>query len=111
MAYGPLMDAFRGRKWVLTPHCVEVQDDAAKANLLEVPGGWVVPVTSAPEQQSVTVHICGVDGITDKLKTDALHPGVTDPQPVSARLEGDALELQVPLNRGCAMVRLQKANP
>ena len=106
--YGPLLDAMRGKKWVLTPHCIAVQDDKAKANLFEVLDGWVAPVTFAPGEKSVTLLIRHVEGITDKLTVDALHPGVTEPQPVSVHFDGESLQLQVPLHRGCAMVRLQK---
>ncbi|MFA5817296.1 MAG: alpha-L-fucosidase [Bacteroidales bacterium] len=41
-----LMAAMRGKKWVLEPHCLDVDNGAAKANLFEVPGGYVIPVAS-----------------------------------------------------------------
>jgi hypothetical protein len=110
MDYGPLLDAMRGKKWVLTPHCIEVVAGAAKANLFQVPGGWVIPVGFADGSKSVKILIRNVPGISTKLKMDALHPGVEKPQPVSAKLNGDALELEVPVHRGGAMVRLQAAS-
>ncbi|MDD2764870.1 MAG: hypothetical protein PHE83_12955 [Opitutaceae bacterium] len=36
--YGPLLDALRGKKWVLRPHAVEAVNHAAKVNLFQVPG-------------------------------------------------------------------------
>ena len=43
--YGPLLDAMRGKKWVLAPHCVESILPQVKVNLFEVPGGYALPVT------------------------------------------------------------------
>lgn len=108
-AYGPLMDAYRGRKWVLTPHCVDVQDDQAKVNLFEVPGGWVIPVTFAVEgDKTVTVRVRRVEGLGNNLKIDALLPATEQPQFVATAMRDTELELQVPVHRGCAMVRLQQ---
>ena len=106
--YGPLLMAMRGKEWVLEPHCIEVAGAKAKANLFEVPGGWAAPVVFGPKEATVTVLIRNVAGIGEKLKIEALHPGVEQPQPVAAVRKGGVLELQVPLRRGCAMVRLAK---
>ena len=43
--YGRLLDAMRGKKWVLLPHFVRCGDPAMKVNAFWVPGGFVVPVT------------------------------------------------------------------
>ena len=43
--YGPLLDAMRGRKWVLAAHCVEAVEPGVKVNLFQMPGGYVLPVT------------------------------------------------------------------
>ena len=107
LAYGPLLDAMRGKKWVLAPHCIEAGDGKAKVNLFEVPGGWVAPVTFGGEAKNVKVLIRNVAGLSAKLTIDALHPGMEQSQPVASRQQGDALELTVPLHRGCAMVRLR----
>ena len=45
--YGPQLDAMRGKKWVLAPHCVETTTPGVKVNLFEVPDGYVLPVTIA----------------------------------------------------------------
>ena len=106
MDYGPLFDAMRGKKWVLEPHCIEIEGGKAKANLFEVSNGWVAPVTFGPKDGTVKVLIRNVPGISDKLKFDALHPGVEQPQPVKATQRDGVLELEVPLQRSCAMVRI-----
>ena len=103
--YGPLMDAMRGRKWVLSSHCVEAVTPGVKVNLFQVPGGYVLPVTFAGPSASATIRLRNVSGL-DQVQCDALHPGVEAPVAVRATLNGSELELQVPLKRGCAMVRL-----
>ena len=103
--YGPLMDAIRGRKWVLTPHCVE--SDAANVNLFEVSDGYVLPVTLAGTTETISVRIRNISGLKT-VKCEAMHPGIEKPVPLTARFENDGLELTVPLVRGCAMVRLRR---
>jgi hypothetical protein len=86
--YGPLLDALRGKKWVLEPHCVEAAGGMAKVNLFSVPGGWSMPVVFGPQDGGVTVSIRNVPGITANLKIEALQPGVDAPQPVPAAARG-----------------------
>ncbi|MGO8750174.1 MAG: hypothetical protein ACLQNE_29865 [Thermoguttaceae bacterium] len=104
--YGPLLLAMRGKKWVLQPHCIEVAGAAARANLFEVPAGWVAPVVFGAKDATVKVLIRNVAGIGAALKIDVLQPGVEQPRPLTPAGEHGVLELQVPLKRGCAMVRL-----
>jgi len=99
-----LLDALRGKKWVLTPHCVE--SDAAKVNLFEVPGGYTLPVTFADKAETITVRVRNVPGLKT-ARCDAIHPGKGKPVPLSGQFKDGELKLTVPLVRGCAMVRLQ----
>jgi hypothetical protein len=101
--YGPLLDAMRGKKWVLTPHCVE--SDAAKVNLFQVPGGYALPVTFAGK----TVRVRNVPGLKT-ARCVAIHPGMEKPVPVAAQFKNRELELTVPLLRGCAMVLLRNGS-
>ncbi|MHB8524217.1 MAG: NPCBM/NEW2 domain-containing protein [Limisphaerales bacterium] len=103
--YGPLMDALHGRQWVLVAHCVEAITPGVKVNLFQVPGGYALPVTFGGSAGSATVRLRNVNGL-GKVNCEALHPGVETPVPVLATFRHDELELQVPLKRGCAMVRL-----
>ena len=108
LAYGPLLTAMRGRKWVLIPHCVQTTTPNIKVNLFEVPGGYVLPVSFGGKAESADVVLRNVKGITPKTVCTALHPGAETPVPVTLRLDGEkAIRLTVPLQRGCAMVRLE----
>ncbi|MGA3325991.1 MAG: hypothetical protein ABSF45_16080 [Terriglobia bacterium] len=55
MDYDPLLDALRGRKWVLAPHVVGVERGAAKANIFQSSKGYAVPVTFGGKAASVRV--------------------------------------------------------
>jgi hypothetical protein len=103
--YGPLLDAIRGRKWVLTPGCVESTTPGVKVNLFDAIGGFVVPVTFGGKADSATVRLRNVPGL-EKLKAKAIHPGDAAAQAVPVTVNDGAAELQVPLKRGCAMVVL-----
>jgi len=74
MDYGPLLDAMRGKKWVLTARCVESANPNVKVNLFQTPGGYALPVTFGGKMKSVTVRLRNIPGL-DKLSGKALHPG------------------------------------
>ena len=109
LEYGPLMTAMRGKKWVLEPHCIEVEGQEAKANLFAVPGGWVAPITFGPKDATVKVFCVICQASRRKRIAEALLPGVQQPQTVKTTFRAGALELQVPLRRGCAVVRIQES--
>lgn len=74
-------------------------------NLFQVPGGYVLPVTFGGTNPSATIRLRNLPGLA-QLKCDALHPGSEAPVPLRAISSNG--ELAVPLQRGCAMVRLSK---
>jgi hypothetical protein len=101
--YGPLMDAMRGRKWVLTPHAVTVESGTAKANLFKTPMGYVVPVTFGGAAAEAVIEVRGVQA----THAEVLHPGSAEWRPLNiAGGTKDARRITVPLRRGCAMLRL-----
>jgi len=104
------MAAMRGKKWVLAPHAIEVVGNVAKANLFEVPGGYAAPVTFGPQDGTVKVILRNLPGLKEDVHCEALLPGVQQPQTVRTTFRDGALELQVPLKRGCAMLRVVKVS-
>ena len=103
--YGKMMTLMRGKQWILAPHCIEAVGGVAKVNLFEVPDGFVIPVCFAGEKQIVEVLIRNV-GNLDGFKAAALHPGKEKSVDVAIRRENDVTKLIVPVERGCAMVKL-----
>ena len=108
MDYGPLLDAMRGKRWMLTAQCVNADTPGLGVNLFEVPGGYALPVTFGGKAASARVRLRNCPGL-DRVKCEALYPGAAAAVPVPATFEDDVLELQVPLKRGCALVRLTKS--
>jgi hypothetical protein len=104
--YGPLMDTYRGKKWELAPHCVEVGGNAAKVNLFEVPGGYAMPVTFGGTNRTASVTIRNVPNL-EKARCELLHPGVAKPVTTIPSHRNGSLQLEVPLQRGCAMVQIK----
>jgi hypothetical protein len=104
--YGPLFDLLRGKNWVLEAYCVEVAGRAAKANLFQVTGGWVAPVVFGGTNTIVTLKIHNVPGLKKTTRCEIFHPGAGAPAPAWLSGTDEDLEVQVPLKRGCAMVRL-----
>ena len=96
--YGEMLQAMKGRKWVLVPDVIQCND--AMANILEVPGGYIVPVINGGSKATISLSALNADF----NHTRVIHPGVKDPIPVAAREENGRYLLEVPLERGCAMV-------
>jgi len=104
--YGPLLDAMRGKKWVLTPHCVETTTPGVKVNLFKVPVGYALPVTFGGTDQTAVVQV-RIDDVPGHFHCDALQPGKDPTLPVELKSNDNGiLEMTVPLARGCAMVRI-----
>jgi hypothetical protein len=104
--YGPMLQLMSGKKWVLQPHCIEVMDQAAKVNLFEVPGGWVVPVTFGPKEGPVTVIIRNIAGMKEILTAEALYPGTDKPESLPVTQNGEEIRIAVGTHRGCAMLKI-----
>lgn len=109
MDYGPLLDAMRGKKWVLEPNCVESTTQGVKVNLFEVPYGYAVPVTFGGTAESAVVIVRNIKGL-DKMKISVIQPGIEHELPVESVYRERVLELKIPLKRGCGMVLLVKQN-
>jgi hypothetical protein len=86
---------------------VETTTPGIKVNLFEVPGGYVLPVTFGGDAKQAVVTLRNIAGL-ENVRAEALLPGSSNGVPVQAKLKEGALELQVPLERGCAMVKLTK---
>jgi hypothetical protein len=104
--YGPLFTALRGKKWILVPHAVNVAGEVAKANLFAVPGGYVVPVTFGGAATSAKVSLRLPIAVGTEPMAEVLHPGSDAVVPVKCIRGENGWQLEVPLQRGCAVVKL-----
>jgi hypothetical protein len=109
--YGPLFDSLRERKWVLIPHVVEVAKQSAKANLFTVPDGLVMPVCFGGKNARAEIvlrHLSDLNFDSRKLRCAVLHPGKETALPLKVSVHRKDLHLDVPLERGCALVRIYR---
>ncbi len=107
LEYGPLLAVMRGKQWVLTPHCVAVDNPHVKVNLFRVPSGYVAPVVLGGKIKSVVLTIRNVTGLFARDRCQALYPGRKKPVALhNSVFQKDALVITVPLVRGCAMVEI-----
>jgi hypothetical protein len=106
--YGPMFAAMKGRKWVLLPQVIRIDQGDAKANLFKVPGGYVIPVTFGGSAANSNLTLSGIPEIVagKKLRCEVIHPGEDAWKDCAFRQKESAIALKVPLSRGCAMVRL-----
>jgi len=104
--YGLLLNAVRGKKWVLLPHVISVENQTALANLFETPYGYAAPVMFGGAAARAKVVIRGLPIKPERI--DALQPGSESAVAVAATSDGDTITLDVPLARGCALVRLTR---
>lgn len=106
--YGLLMDQMRGKKWVLEPHAITIEGNA-KANLFEVPNGYVAPVMLGGKTESIRLIVRKPSTLKKWPAipaVQAFYPGIDQPVTLTGTVKGDQLHLTVPLQRGCAMVRI-----
>lgn len=107
--YGPLLDAMRGKKWVLAAHCVETSSKSVKVNLFEVPSGYVLPVVYGGTAAFAVVYVRNIPNL-DKMQATVIHPAATSDVPVITKYHAGILELKVPIKQGCGMVKLTVKN-
>ncbi len=106
--YGPMFTAMRGRKWVLLPDAVRVDQGGCKANLFKVGSGYVMPVTFGGSATASTVTLQGLPELTTgkKFRCEIIRPGDEAWTTCSFRQKNSTVSTKVPLTRGCAMVRI-----
>lgn len=105
--YGPLLNAMRGKRWVLKPHVISVGNQAAQANLFKVPGGYVLPITFAGSLSEVSVTLRDAFETHERIASiTALYPGEPKTSTVQYQGTGQEVRMTVPVRRGCALVKL-----
>ncbi|MEO9023091.1 MAG: hypothetical protein ABI237_06530 [Ginsengibacter sp.] len=106
--YGPLMIAMKGRKWVLEPHVISVKDNLAKANLFLIPKGLYIPVVYAKKgTMNIIVTFKNVGG--GKIKSCQVYsPGKKEPTTVEFTANKGNITINVPIERGCGIVVVNK---
>jgi hypothetical protein len=74
--------------------------------LFKVPDGYVIPVVFGQSAKVVTVNVRNVAGI-DKVVCHAIYPGKQEIVSLKSVTGSGFLQIEVPLIRGCAMVKIE----
>ncbi len=106
--YGLLMIAMKERKWILEPHVISVKNNLAKANLFSIPKGFYIPVVYA--KKGVTNSIVTFKNVGGgKIKSCQVYsPGKNDPTTIDFTADRDNITINVPIERGCGIVVVNK---
>ena len=106
--YGPLMIAMKGRKWILEPHVISVKNNLAKANLFSIPKGFYIPVVYGKKGvANAMVTFKNVGG--GKIKFCQVYsPGKKEPAIIEFTANRDNITVNVPIERGCGIVVVNK---
>ncbi|MDD2961935.1 MAG: hypothetical protein PHR45_07655 [Muribaculaceae bacterium] len=102
--YGKMMQMIKGRKWVLIPDVIKVENNTAKANIFQVEGGYVVPVVLG-ENKNCRVIVRGIGKIHS---AKIYYPGEVKEIEIRPKKEKGKLIFDVPLVRNCAFIKIEK---
>ena len=103
--YAPILNEMRGRRWLLTAHSLQIEG-SAKANVFRVGIHYVIPVVFGGADRSAKVTLQHVDNGT--YRVEVLHPGNPQPAIFLAVDHHGTIALEIPLERGCAMVTVTR---
>lgn len=104
--YGPLLKTLRGKKWVLAPRCIETTTKDVKVNLFETVNGFIAPITFGFGSTNAIVIIRNISSLK-KMRVTAFFPGIEDSISPLVEWNDDVLVIDVPLLRGCAVLKLE----
>lgn len=107
LQYGPLLNLLRGKKWVLESHVLQVENNAAKANLFKVPEGLVMPVVFATTENPVKVKIARSAEIGNLVSASVLSPDSEKETPIKIISGKGYYELNVPAGKRGVMVKIK----
>ncbi|CAL1518894.1 hypothetical protein MMC2321_02639 [Chitinophaga sp. MM2321] len=107
--YGQMLLALKGRKWLLQPNVVTITGSKVKANVFEVSGSKVlVPLINGGDNEKVRILLSLPDRYLarNKWRVSVLHPGSTEWELVADVKPAKKVAMDISLQRGCAMVRI-----
>ncbi|HEY9001794.1 MAG TPA: hypothetical protein VIM89_10615 [Mucilaginibacter sp.] len=104
--YGMLLRALKGREWILSPHVVEVENNAAKANVFKTNAGVIVPVVLGGKTQKASVLLRLPYSVLEKkdLEIKVLYPGEKTWKVLKKVKFSKVIKTEVQLERGCALL-------
>ena len=107
--YGSMLNAIKGRQWILTPNVITVKDDSAKANIFKMNDKIIIPVIHGLQNSIVNLILKLPYQLLkkDKLLIKVLYPGETNWAKIGKYKFATEINLPVKLKRGCALISLE----
>lgn len=108
--YGQMLLALKGRKWLFHPNAITLADTNMKANIFEVGGNQVlIPVINGGESKKAQMRLSLPDRYLAKSmwKISVMYPGSTKWEFVEAIKSSKQVSLDIDLQRGCVLVRIE----
>ena len=112
LQYGKMFESIRNTSWVLDARPIRVSPPHVKANAFKGNGGFLYPLVLAGNGTNLaTVRLRGLP-TSSSLAFSALHPGREGHWiPVQSHsVRAGVVDAQVPLSRGCALLRVTAAD-
>ena len=108
LAYGPLFNAMKGRRWLLVPNIISVEQQLAKANIFMVGDKLLIPVIFGNQLSSVQVslHLPKELATGKTAIVKLMQPGDREWSTLKTIQMNENLILQVPLKKGCALISI-----
>jgi hypothetical protein len=72
-----------------------------------LPDAYVVAVAHAKDAAKVSLTLNNLQGANNESKIEALYPGDLSPHPLSSSFKDGVLTVDVPVKRGCAMIKIK----
>jgi hypothetical protein len=105
--YGPLLSEIRGKRWVLEPHAIAVENHTACVNLFQVWDGYAAPITFAQDAEAVTVILRNLQPAkAESVSMRAILPATAERIALNGTWTGKELRVRVPVKRGCALLKV-----
>jgi hypothetical protein len=107
--YGLMLQAIKGRQWVLSPNVVALKDGNAKANIFKVNEKIIIPVIHGQLNEQVVLLLKLPYQLLkkDKLRIKVLYPGESKWKNIGEQKFATEISLPVRLKRGCALISLE----
>ena len=104
--YGDMFSQLKGKRWLLEPGVLNLEEGDAKLNIFETDSTYVIPaVFGKNDNVIVSVNLKNIDVSNDN--SVIIYPGTMRSQ-AQAYKKNDKLFFDLPMIRGCAMLVLKK---
>jgi hypothetical protein len=110
LEYGFLFNRLHGKKWVLVPDLIKIENQSALANIFRTGDGYVIPIVFAKEKEGVVrvdIKKKGELASCQTIQAQSAKPGEEKFSVVKVNSKTNSFIVEVPVHKGCAMLELR----